>query len=254
MPNFRPLKNHMLYCLDKLIACYHLSPPFLDAGCGTGFLSLHLASKGWEGKALDFSPAAIAQTHRLLTKFPQIEVEEKSFFDETAIYRTIFLWDILEHLEDDVAALEKAAALLPPGGHLLLSLPSNPREWRWDDEFYGHFRRYTVTEARTKIRQAGLKPLVLWDVSYPIFWAMRRIYTKLKPTPKRDQKRSRQAKTKASSLTNAWSFPLFSSLLNRSTPIWRTFSRLQYLFFKQQLSKGHVILLLAIKPKELPCN
>ena len=62
----------------------------------------------------------------------------------TGSWNTIILWDVLEHIDDDAAALRTIERLLRPGGRLLIAVPSNPREWRGDDDFYGHFRRYTA--------------------------------------------------------------------------------------------------------------
>lgn len=214
MANFLPLKNYIFYCLDKLIVRYNLTSPFLDVGCGIGDLSSYVASKGWHGKAIDFSDIAIEKAKLNLVLFPQVEIEKKSLFDENGNFKTIFIWDVIEHIGNDDVALEKISSLLIPNGHLLISVPSNPNEWRWDDDFYGHYRRYTVKEMRTKITNAGLKPLVFWDFTYPIFWAMRRIYTRLKSAPK-DIGSDEDIKTRASSALDAWDIPVISSIFDR---------------------------------------
>jgi SAM-dependent methyltransferase len=59
--------------------------------------------------------------------------------------------DVLEHLDDDAAALAEAARLLRPGGHLLITVPAGPALWSEHDEALGHRRRY---------RRAGLARLV----------------------------------------------------------------------------------------------
>lgn len=246
MVNFIPLRNYMFYCLDKIIARYNLVPPFLDVGCGTGDLSSYVASKGWYGKAIDFSDIAVEKAKHNLALFPQVEIEKKSLLDEDGHFKTIFLWDVLEHIEDDDIALKKLSSLLLPNGHLLISIPSNPNEWRWDDDFYGHYRRYTTKEIRAKLVKIGLKPLVLWDATFPVFWAMRRVYTKLKSSP-RNTGSDKNSKTKASSVVNAWDIPIISHFLDKHFPLWQLLYKMQFSYFRNKLRNGHSMFILARK-------
>src|SRR5205085_10227875 len=117
-------------------------------------------------------------------------------------FETIFLWDVLEHIEDDIGAVRRISALLAPGGRLLIAVPSNPREWRWDDLFYGHFRRYTVDDLSARLEQAGMTPVLFWDFTFPVFWLLRRLYTLLKRPPRVDDG-AQEERTKASSTVNA---------------------------------------------------
>ena len=53
------------------------------------------------------------------------------------------LLDVLEHMTDPVQVLTNVAAVLEPGGGIILTVPAYPwlfGEW---DESLGHFRRYT---------------------------------------------------------------------------------------------------------------
>jgi len=214
MANFAPLKNYMLYCLDRCIGQHRLNGPFLEIGCGKGDVSAHLARKGWQGMAIDFSDAAIGEARATLAEFPGVVVKKQALSDVTGSWDTILMWDVLEHIEDDAGALRIVLRLLNPGGRLLLAVPSNPREWRWDDDFYGHFRRYTVDDLSARLAGAGLAPVAFWDFTYPVFWAMRRAYTRLKrAAPVTEDK---EASTKASATRNAWDLPFVSRVLDRT--------------------------------------
>jgi SAM-dependent methyltransferase len=198
MTTFLPLKRYMFHCLDQFIEHYNVQPPFLDIGCGTGDLCVYLGTKGWNGKGIDFSLVAISEARDRLIPFPNLVAEEQDLFDETdSCYCTIFLWDIIEHIENDKRALEKAASLLVPRGAILIAVPSNPREWRWDAEMVGHYRRYTMVGLTALLREVGLEPLEFWDFTFPVFWAMRRGYTWLKPKPD-GYENSLEERTKAS--------------------------------------------------------
>lgn len=236
----------MFFCLDQFIIQYGLSPPFLDVGCGIGDLSKYLALKGWQGKAIDFSDIAVCAAKQNLASFPYVRVEQKSLFEENENFKTIFLWDILEHIENDNLALDKVSSLLSPDGHVLIAVPSNPREWRWDDVFYGHYRRYSMEEIRRKIVGAGLEPLVFWDFTYPIFWIMRRIYTTVKPPPK-NMGSNKQTLTKISPTVDAYEMGFISRFLSQDFHFWRLIYKLQFFYFKHNLEKGHEMFVLAKK-------
>ena len=245
MANFVPLKNYMLYCLDRCIGQHRLDGPFLEIGCGKGDVSAHLARKGWQGTAIDFSDAAIDEARAALATFPGVVVKKQALSDVTGTWDTILMWDVLEHIEDDAGALRIVERLLNPGGRLLLAVPSNPREWRWDDDFYGHFRRYTVDGLSARLAHAGLEPITFWDFTYPVFWAMRRAYTRLKrAAPVTEDK---EASTKASATRNAWDLPFVSRVLDRTGALWRPVYWLQFHLFRHATSKGHEFFALARK-------
>jgi SAM-dependent methyltransferase len=247
MANFPPLKNYILYCLNHLIDQYELTWPFLDVGCGTADVSRHLALKGWQGKAIDFSDIAIEKARENLAAFrSSIELEKKSLFRETGTFKTIFFMDVLEHIEDDIAALNKLYSLLAMDGHLVISTISNPKEWRWDDDLYGHYRRYTIEEIKRKLIDARLEPLVCWDFTYPVFWIMRRVYTSLKSFPGNIEP-NKHVRSMASSAYNAWDMPPCSIFLSRKFILWDLVYKIQFKYFKNKLSNGHEMIILAKK-------
>lgn len=247
MANFTPFNNYLLFILDKIIEKFKLKPPFLDIACGYGYLSKHLGKKGWSGKAIDLSKQAVEITKFSVKKYKFINVERKDFLKIKGIYKTVFMLDILEHIKDDVFALKKARSLLSIDGHLVIAIPSNHKEWRWDDNFYGHFRRYTQEELSGKLIKAGFKPIVFYDYTFPFFWTLRRIYTKIISKKKRILDREKQ--TKQSSFSYAWSIPIVSSILDRTSFLWLPIFITQYVFFRNYISKGNALIVLAKKGK-----
>jgi len=239
MANFVPLKNHILYCMDRLLEDHPVASPFLDAGCGIGDVSLHLAKKGLAGKAIDLSETACRRARSSLLSYPDVKVERKSLFDEHAVYRTVLMFDVLEHLKNDLPALQKANSLLDRGGMLILSIPGNPREWRWDDDFYGHLHRYSLDEMRGKLQEAGFSLMTVWDITFPWFWAMRRTYTLiLRPSSARSGL-SAEERTTLSSYSNAWQIPVFSDWLSSSGGrIWNLLSKVQFVCFRHCVRYG----------------
>jgi SAM-dependent methyltransferase len=50
--------------------------------------------------------------------------------------------DVIEHIEDDAAAIENLVAMLRPGGYLVLTVPAFMLLWDAHDERNHHYRRY----------------------------------------------------------------------------------------------------------------
>jgi SAM-dependent methyltransferase len=63
--------------------------------------------------------------------------------DASESFDTVLYMDVLEHIEDDRAEMARAAAVLRPGGRLLVLCPAH--QWLFSpfDHSIGHFRRYT---------------------------------------------------------------------------------------------------------------
>ena len=59
------------------------------------------------------------------------------------LFDTILYIDVLEHIEQDKAEVERAAAHLKPGGHLIVLAPAHQSLYTPFDKAIGHFRRYT---------------------------------------------------------------------------------------------------------------
>jgi SAM-dependent methyltransferase len=68
-------------------------------------------------------------------------------------FDTIVCLNVVEHIEDDVAALQNFAGVLEDGGRAVILVPCGPGLYGSLDEVLGHFRRYTerglIEAART---------------------------------------------------------------------------------------------------------
>ena len=73
----------------------------------------------------------------------RIGIGTLSDLSEHERYDTILYMDVLEHIEDDRAELERAAGLLATGGHLIVLAPAHQWLFTPFDESIGHYRRYT---------------------------------------------------------------------------------------------------------------
>jgi SAM-dependent methyltransferase len=64
--------------------------------------------------------------------------------DERCRFDSIVYVDVLEHVEDDAAELERAARRLDAGGHLIVVSPAHPFLYTAFDRAIGHHRRYSL--------------------------------------------------------------------------------------------------------------
>ncbi len=63
--------------------------------------------------------------------------------------------DVVEHVEDDGAALAELARVARPGAILLLSVPLHRSAWSTFDEIVGHARRYDPAQLVTALGEHG---------------------------------------------------------------------------------------------------
>ncbi|HLK21388.1 MAG TPA: methyltransferase domain-containing protein [Bryobacteraceae bacterium] len=65
--------------------------------------------------------------------------------------------NVLEHVEQDAAALEAVVSVIAPGGSIVLLIPAFPSLYGPIDKNLGHHRRYTRRAIRELAEQAGLR-------------------------------------------------------------------------------------------------
>jgi SAM-dependent methyltransferase len=68
----------------------------------------------------------------------------------------IAAFDIVEHVDDDDAALAELARVAAPGSTLLLSVPLHPSRWTRFDDLVGHRRRYEPAPLLAKLARHGI--------------------------------------------------------------------------------------------------
>ena len=127
----------------------------LDVGCGTGS---NLESFGELGQAtgIDMSSQALAFCRqRGAERVSLSAIEQLPFPDET--FDVVTAMDVLEHTDDDLAALVELRRVVAAGGLLLVTVPAYGFLWSEHDEALKHRRRYTAHELRNKLSVSGFR-------------------------------------------------------------------------------------------------
>ena len=130
-------------------------PRILDVGCGTGANLLMLSQYG-DAEGVDISEDALAFCReRGLDRVRQGAGEELPHDDNTFDLVTAF--DVVEHMDDDLAGLREMYRVLRPGGHALVFVPTFMFLWGLQDDVSHHRRRYRLPELRRVLEQAGFE-------------------------------------------------------------------------------------------------
>jgi SAM-dependent methyltransferase len=132
----------------------------LEVGSGTGGMSRHLLSAG---QLVVSDPRAEYRDllARLFASYGDVAVEDFRLGAPAAgrlardSFDTIVCSNVLEHVEDDVAALQQLRDRLADGGRLLLVVPMLPALYGAIDRAIGHYRRYRRAELVDKLAKAG---------------------------------------------------------------------------------------------------
>jgi ubiquinone/menaquinone biosynthesis C-methylase UbiE len=96
----------------------------LDAGCGTGFLSLELAGRGHRVTGVDFAPSMIARAESkavergLAVRFEQADAEQLPY--PPASFDLVISRHVLWTLPHPEAAIDEWIRILRPGGRLVV--------------------------------------------------------------------------------------------------------------------------------------
>jgi SAM-dependent methyltransferase len=112
----------------------------LDAGCGSGRNMVELARHGAVTGVELSGPSVQLARDRSVGEVLEGSVMEMPF-EDGAFDLTVSL-DVIEHLEDDVAALKELRRVTKPGGALLVTVPAYQWLWSGHDEINHHHRRY----------------------------------------------------------------------------------------------------------------
>jgi len=126
----------------------------VDVGCGTGSVLKKLERYG-HATGIDISEEAIkfCKLRGCRDVYKVKEKEGLPFKDNT--FDLITALDIIEHVDDDCAALAEYYRIIRKGGILLVTVPAYEFLWGPHDEVNDHKRRYIARGLRNKVEEAG---------------------------------------------------------------------------------------------------
>jgi SAM-dependent methyltransferase len=143
--------------LNDVIARLELpsSASIVDVGCGTGGNLPMLETHG-EVVGVEYSPTG-AEFARTRTSCPIVEGSATATSLDGGAYDLATMFDVLEHLEDDVAGLREVHRILKPGGTFLFTVPAFMMLWSAHDVALHHHRRYRRPKLRKGLEETGFE-------------------------------------------------------------------------------------------------
>jgi SAM-dependent methyltransferase len=157
----------------------HAGDLVLDLGCGFGRHAYESLRRGARVVACDMAHDELGEVRSTVAAMvaanetPTVTMAATVQGDATrlpfadGIFDRIIASEVLEHIPDDVAALDELARVLRPGGTLAATVPAWLPEkvcWALSDAYHapiaegGHVRIYTEAVLRDRMRAAGLVP------------------------------------------------------------------------------------------------
>src|ERR1051325_285053 len=146
--------KHRNACIEELVHKWSPNSSFFDIGGGNGFVSLALQRKGIDTILLEPGIRGIINgkkrgIHQLVCS----TIQDAGFREESIPAAGLF--DVIEHMENDVDLLKKIATHLVPNGKLYITVPAYTWLWSEEDVFAGHYRRYTCSSIKRALQKAG---------------------------------------------------------------------------------------------------
>ncbi|HLU33522.1 MAG TPA: class I SAM-dependent methyltransferase [Natronosporangium sp.] len=148
--------RHYRRWLVSLVAPYLGDHP-IELGSGIGDYAAELAVGRSGYTATEPDPERLAVLTTRFAGHPVVRVRGLSLpAAERADHTAAVMLNVLEHIEDDVAALRSAAGLVRPGGAVVVFVPAFPALMSRFDRLIGHYRRYTRRSLAAALAAAGL--------------------------------------------------------------------------------------------------
>jgi SAM-dependent methyltransferase len=156
----RLMRNNNDWTFKKLTPW--LGERVLELGSGIGTFSAKLAKKVGKLTVSDIDERHLCDLRQMFAANPAVAVcrvdaaqVDKALPAES--FDNVVALNMLEHVDNDEAALLGIGKVLASGGRLLLIVPAHPQLYGTLDKEIGHFRRYTKDELISKLTAAGFE-------------------------------------------------------------------------------------------------
>jgi SAM-dependent methyltransferase len=216
-----------------------VKPPasVVDVGCGWGVDVLALERAGYAVVGLDASRGMLELLDRPGRTLIEADLTQPAP-EAAPTFDALLALDVIEHLDDDRAAMAWSAARVKPGGVAVVSVPALPRLFSHFDTIQGHRRRYEPATLRRAFEGSGL------EVETVIWWGAWMVPVLARQRVRKTPPRQAAERTYADYLRlPPWPVPSLMTLM---------FAGEHHLALARRLSTGTSLFAIARKPAGSP--
>lgn len=133
----------------------------LEVGCGKGLVVAYLRERGFDVVGVDLAKVGVLPEveEHVLTGVDLFDLDPTRFTNT----KTVLLLDVIEHLEDPTAFVERIRTFIPSVKNFIFTVPARQELFSNYDEFNRHYRRY---DARTLRAHVDPQEARVWRASY----------------------------------------------------------------------------------------
>ncbi len=153
----------------------------LEVGCGQGAVGARIAARhDYTAVELDeTSWATAAECIGAAAPRARVLHGDTTVLDPDQRFDVVCAFEVIEHIDDDAAALAGWVARVRPGGELLLSTPAWPDRFGPWDTLAGHYRRYEPERLRGLLEDSGLTDVDVTLYDAPIGYLLEAVRNRM---------------------------------------------------------------------------
>ncbi len=167
MPYYPP---RYLFRRHAILRVLRRGNSFLEVGPGNMQLTQELLKYFKRGTLIEYSHDIFAVYQTLQpTIRSRLELLVVDFMNHVSAkaFDCVVVCEVLEHVPDDAAFLQKLYAALNDHGQLILSVPARMKFWSLHDNIVGHLRRYEREDLAALLNVVGFKGIQVYAYGFP---------------------------------------------------------------------------------------
>lgn len=151
--------THRNACITAALAHHPPRGPVWDIGGGNGVVAHAIVVAGGEAVVVEPGPAGAG--HARARGLPVIQAAWSDGLVRPGCLPAAGLFDVVEHIADDVGFMRSIHGALAPGCPVYLTVPAHAALWSDEDTVAGHHRRYSPESLRSLLIATGFTPITI---------------------------------------------------------------------------------------------
>ncbi|MER7273543.1 class I SAM-dependent methyltransferase [Dactylosporangium sp. NPDC000244] len=147
----------------------------LELGCGLGAVGVRLARTATYVAAEPDARSYSVAKPRIAAAGGEVIHGDHTAVPDGRRFDLVAAFEVLEHIEHDAEVLAQWLPLVKPDGHVLLSVPADPRLFGPHDALVGHYRRYTAEDLRRLLTDAGAVDVQVRHYGWPLAYLLEHV-------------------------------------------------------------------------------